>query len=291
VPQSTLPFALACCQFPSSYLLHRYVCFPNRTQQPSPSTSQPRLRLINSTASHHWRLFSAVNYFDRHGIFISAVVSAPLCAVAFVVVITQARHTGSMWVAGTCWRVTVVVQVYQAGQLLVIVKRKVLLRAGVWESAADIFRMIMMMMMVMMMMMMILMIMMMMIEIMNLTMLTMKTNSAMNAAMFNHFDNPNHSCHHDHNVCFASVMLTFFSNCAIKWTKKMGRAAPLLLPQDLVLMLLVILPANTTLMRRRRLHLYQNRQQQQRQQQERGIPSSKAHAPKSAIDFLNLDIQ
>ncbi len=46
-------------------------------------------RHINSFAALHWRQFSAVNYFDRHGIFISAVVSAPLCAIAFAVVLMQ----------------------------------------------------------------------------------------------------------------------------------------------------------------------------------------------------------
>ena len=48
------------------------------------------LRFINSWAAQNWRQFSSVNYFDKSGIFISAVVSAPLCAIAFVVVILQA---------------------------------------------------------------------------------------------------------------------------------------------------------------------------------------------------------
>jgi hypothetical protein len=48
------------------------------------------LRFINSWAAQNWRQFSSVNYFDKSGIFISAVLSAPLCAIAFVVVILQA---------------------------------------------------------------------------------------------------------------------------------------------------------------------------------------------------------
>jgi hypothetical protein len=81
-------------------------------------------RLINTWASKNWRQFSSVNYFDRTGIFISAVVSAPLCAVAFMVVIMQVSCCGRCRHAAACG-VTWKSQVYQAGQLLIIVKRKV----------------------------------------------------------------------------------------------------------------------------------------------------------------------
>jgi hypothetical protein len=88
----------------------------------------------------------SVNYFDKTGIFISAVVSAPFCAIAFAVVIMQVAFLTDSDTAlcfccalceEKCFAFSCITlnpnpngkmlcfQVYQAGQLLIIVKRQV----------------------------------------------------------------------------------------------------------------------------------------------------------------------
>ncbi|KAL6769924.1 hypothetical protein ACKKBG_A32895 [Auxenochlorella protothecoides x Auxenochlorella symbiontica] len=42
---------------------------------------------LNGLAASHWQRFSSQNYFDAHGIFLSAVLSAPLLLVMFVILV------------------------------------------------------------------------------------------------------------------------------------------------------------------------------------------------------------
>ena len=42
---------------------------------------------LNSLAARHWRQFSGQNYFDPNGVFLSAVLSAPLVFTMFVILV------------------------------------------------------------------------------------------------------------------------------------------------------------------------------------------------------------
>lgn len=50
---------------------------------------------LNSAAHAHWRLFASQDYFDRNGIFFSALVSAPLLMIMFIILVR-----GGWWWAG-----------------------------------------------------------------------------------------------------------------------------------------------------------------------------------------------
>lgn len=76
---------------------------------------------INDLAARHWQSFATQDYFDAHGIFYSAVVSAPLLATMFVILVrvvvgggvvvgSHPVHAGlrwghyrGTWVCG-CWK-------------------------------------------------------------------------------------------------------------------------------------------------------------------------------------------
>ncbi|KAK2078442.1 hypothetical protein QBZ16_003282 [Prototheca wickerhamii] len=53
---------------------------------------------INDLAARHWQSFATQDYFDAHGIFYSAVVSAPLLATMFVILINYLVTTSSLLV-------------------------------------------------------------------------------------------------------------------------------------------------------------------------------------------------
>ena len=61
---------------------------------------------INTVASDHWKEFATQNYFDKQGIFISLLLSAPQIAIAFIILCQN---------------------LYYASTLLITVKRKQLL--------------------------------------------------------------------------------------------------------------------------------------------------------------------
>ena len=42
---------------------------------------------LNSLGSQHWREFASQDYFDKHGVFISLVFSAPLLGAAFFILV------------------------------------------------------------------------------------------------------------------------------------------------------------------------------------------------------------
>jgi hypothetical protein len=44
---------------------------------------------LNSLASQHWRRFARQPYFDPHGVFTSAVLSAPLLVIMFVILASR----------------------------------------------------------------------------------------------------------------------------------------------------------------------------------------------------------
>ena len=48
---------------------------------------------INDLAARHWQSFATQDYFDAHGIFYSAVVSAPLLATMFVILVRQGAES------------------------------------------------------------------------------------------------------------------------------------------------------------------------------------------------------
>ena len=51
---------------------------------------------INSYAGHHWETFASQNYFDRRGVFISVMFSAPLLCAAMLVLLNALRAAGSL---------------------------------------------------------------------------------------------------------------------------------------------------------------------------------------------------
>jgi hypothetical protein len=50
---------------------------------------------LNSLGAEHWRSFSKQPYFDGNGIFYSAVVSAPLMIIMFIILVSPSCG---------CWR-------------------------------------------------------------------------------------------------------------------------------------------------------------------------------------------
>lgn len=45
------------------------------------------LERINSIATQHWQSFARQNYFDKHGVFVGAVLGAPLLLIMFVILV------------------------------------------------------------------------------------------------------------------------------------------------------------------------------------------------------------
>ena len=48
------------------------------------------LEPLNALARQHWKAFARQNYFDPHGIFVGAVVAAPLLLSMFVALVRRA---------------------------------------------------------------------------------------------------------------------------------------------------------------------------------------------------------
>ena len=48
-------------------------------------------KYINEYASLHWKSFSTQNYFDRHGVFISIMLSGPILFNIFIVLVSNPR--------------------------------------------------------------------------------------------------------------------------------------------------------------------------------------------------------
>ena len=61
---------------------------------------------INDLAARHWQSFATQDYFDAHGIFYSAVVSAPLLATMFVILVRVGGGGGVVVVVVCVWGVT-----------------------------------------------------------------------------------------------------------------------------------------------------------------------------------------
>ena len=51
---------------------------------------------VNTWASQHWQEFAGQNYFDKRGVFISVMYSAPMLALALLVLLNALRHTSSL---------------------------------------------------------------------------------------------------------------------------------------------------------------------------------------------------
>lgn len=53
---------------------------------------------LNALGAAHWKEFASQDYFDEHGVFASAVFSAPLLLVAFTIMIFSLKSTVGMMV-------------------------------------------------------------------------------------------------------------------------------------------------------------------------------------------------
>lgn len=53
---------------------------------------------LNSLGARHWKAFATQNYFDHHGVFISAVWSAPFLVNAFSLIVLALRTSASLLV-------------------------------------------------------------------------------------------------------------------------------------------------------------------------------------------------
>lgn len=56
------------------------------------------LERINSIAAQHWQLFAGQNYFDQHGIFVGAILGAPLLLIMFTILVIYVMQLGGMLV-------------------------------------------------------------------------------------------------------------------------------------------------------------------------------------------------
>ena len=54
---------------------------------------------LNAWAGENWRLFSTQNYFDKNGVFMSALFTAPLILVLIVQLVLIVRHLSNLAVA------------------------------------------------------------------------------------------------------------------------------------------------------------------------------------------------
>lgn len=53
------------------------------------------LENINSIAARHWELFAGQNYFDAHGVFVGALLGAPLLFVMMVILVHTFTYSTS----------------------------------------------------------------------------------------------------------------------------------------------------------------------------------------------------
>ena len=51
---------------------------------------------INAWAFDHWQLFSTQNYFDPSGLFVTVVLSLPLCLISLITVILGLYNTSQL---------------------------------------------------------------------------------------------------------------------------------------------------------------------------------------------------
>ncbi len=49
---------------------------------------------LNALGAQHWERFAGQNYFDRQGVFMSAVVSGPLLVAMFIVLVRECDGCG-----------------------------------------------------------------------------------------------------------------------------------------------------------------------------------------------------
>ena len=54
---------------------------------------------LNAWGAEHWEHFSTQNYFDKNGVFVSALFTAPMILVLLVQLVLIARHLTNLAVA------------------------------------------------------------------------------------------------------------------------------------------------------------------------------------------------
>mmetsp|Transcript_20524 Transcript_20524/g.61782 ORF Transcript_20524/g.61782 Transcript_20524/m.61782 type:complete len:170 (+) Transcript_20524:523-1032(+) len=56
------------------------------------------LERLNGFGSRHWKKFAGQNYFDEHGVFMGAMLGAPLLLIMFIILITYLLQLASLLV-------------------------------------------------------------------------------------------------------------------------------------------------------------------------------------------------